>query len=327
MNKSPQIPISFGTAKFEVFVPDVFSKERQFGVPSFLIEHIRDNGKDLVIYDKVKDEVMLLNVFELFVDAVEESQPYHCYQKGSYTFHYHIFIPNTSDEIVSLLNVTERTLLKRFHWTWYNALKDTIDNGEFRNITKYVQEERKKGIEIYPNKENVFNCFQLDMNNIRGIILAQDPYSNDTAIGYALATKSYRSKSLLKIEKSLQEQFETKHLLKTDLSDWIKQGILLLNSALTVRKGESGSHSDLWKPFIRRIIERVNLLDKSIFIIAMGGKAQSFGNKILDKHCLINVEHPSRATHEERDWIHDNCFIEANLFLTKINSKEIKWIN
>ena len=225
-----------------------------------------------------------------------------------------------------MLNVTERTLLKRFHWTWYNALKDTIDSGEFRNCTKAIQEERKKGIEIFPVKENVFNCFQLDMNNIRGIILGFDPYSNDTANGWAFATKSYRSKSLIKIEQGLQEQFQTKHLLKTNLTDWIKDGVLLLNSALTVRKGEAGSHYEIWKPFIRRVIEKVNLLGKPIFIISMGSKAKWHSDKILGNHFVIDIEHPSRASFEERNWNHGNCFIEANDFLVKHNSYPIKWI-
>ncbi len=331
-----QIPLSFGTAKREVYVPDGFTKERLFGVPSYLMERLRQEDKELIIYDSKTEELMVLNVFELYVDSKDISQDYHSYQQGTYRFHYHKFIPNNDDNFKELLTKTERTLLKRFHWTWYNALKDVIDGDELRKVTKTIQEYRVKGDEIFPEKDKVFNCFKLDMNLIRVVLMAQDPYPNDNANGYAFATSNgYCPPSLRKIEDALKREYETTSKLKTDLLDWHKQGVLLLNGALTVRKGEPNSHYDLWCIFMKQVVTQINLLPKPVGVIIAGTKGHKYyGNKFnVTKHHVILVEHPAKAHLEEREWNHQNCFSDVNDFLTQgkvtfsfQDVKPIKWI-
>jgi uracil-DNA glycosylase len=156
-----------------------------------------------------------------------------------------------------------------------------------------LNEEILPNVSFYPAKEHIFRAFQMPLNKIKVVILGQDPYpSPNTAIGYAFAVNkdSKIPPSLRIIQKelfrclSVDEQQEDTFLHKEwkTLQHWTDQGVLLLNTALTVEAGEAGSHLEYWKLFIESVIRYISEKQPCIWLL-WGKKAQVFQGSICNR--------------------------------------------
>jgi uracil-DNA glycosylase len=163
---------------------------------------------------------------------------------------------------------------------------------------------------IFPEKSNIFRVFEMPLEEIRLIILGQDPYpTKDDAIGYAFATGNKRKPVSFKI---IEE--ELGHELPLDLITWRKQGVFLLNTALTVEERKPGSHISLWKSFTKRIISTIDN-DHEVGWLLMGKYAQSYAIDIKNGYKYM-VPHPASEVYSGRK----SGFLGSNVFST-INSK------
>lgn len=183
---------------------------------------------------------------------------------------------------------------------------------------------------IRPNKEDVFKAFKLTpLSEIRAVILGQDPYPHCAANGLCFSLKE----DVLEFPKSLQNifielendiGFQPYH--NPDLSRWAKQGVFLLNSSLTVREGQPGSHSDYgWRFFTQKAIELVCKQNNPVMFILWGNFAQRYADYITAPHNYICAPHPSPLS-AYRGFFGSKPFSTTNSFLQNNNRKTIDWL-
>lgn len=316
--------------KHFVYVPsDKEIEANQVSIRSTILEYCKKNNMDINIYSPLGYNLSR-TILDVYLGREMPSKHY-IYQEGGYNNYVIPLIENKHSKLtVAELTDWEKAILTRLHWSWFNLLRDEINALWFSDLlTKINGEERSKYV-VYPDKTQVFRAFETDINKIRVCILAQDPYSNDNSNGLAFATnKSQKPVSLQFIEKAIREDigYPDNYVLKNDLLHLVNQGVLLLNSSLTVRKGEPNSHAVYWEKFIQRIMETLNNLPEPIVFILMGAKAAKFKKYIGNfYHTVHEIEHPARAAYEQRPWEHDNVFNKTNKLLQLTTNREIKWI-
>lgn len=324
-----QLTLNLG--KHFVYVPsDKEVEYNQVSIRSSILEYCKKRDMDINIYSPLGYN-LVRTVMDIYTLGQEMPTRHYLYQEGAYNNYVIPLIENKMPKLVTAeITDWEKAILTRLHWSWFNHLRDEINALWFSDLlTKINGEERNKYI-VYPDKTQVFRAFETDINKIRVCILAQDPYSNDNSNGLAFATnKSQKPVSLQSIEKAIKEDlhYPDNYVLKNDLLHLVNQGVLLLNSSLTVRKGEPNSHAVYWEKFIQRIMETLNNLPEPIVFILMGAKAARFKKYIGNfYHTIYEIEHPARAAYEQRTWEHNNVFNKTNQLLKLTTNNEIKWI-
>jgi uracil-DNA glycosylase len=181
-------------------------------------------------------------------------------------------------------------------------------------------------IPIYPKREDIFRIFKMDVNKIKVVILAQDPYHTpDVADGLAFSSKISIQPSLRNIFKELQIEFPDRNynFKNGDLSKWVEnENIFLLNCSLTVEKSSPGSHMNIWKEFTNDVIKYIDKNNKECIFLLLGNFAKAKANLITNKNNIITAVHPSPFSA-------NNGFFNSGIFL-KIEDKigsQINWQN
>jgi uracil-DNA glycosylase len=228
---------------------------------------------------------------------------------------------------------------------WQSLLGDYLESPAWKRLSEAFEEEYKvHGLKIRPDKDKLFYALQLTpVDSIKVVILGQDPYhSPELAQGLAFSipktipiqSREFPS-SLRNMNKALAiEGFGS--LSHGDLSHWAKQGVLLLNSALSVRLGEANSHTQLgWKPFIETLIQKLSCNKSGLVWLLWGSHAQSLEEYIqnLEQHLILKSSHPSGlgVYKTARPFIYPgdqrSCghFTKTNAFLSEHNRAVIKW--
>jgi len=227
---------------------------------------------------------------------------------------------------------------------WQSLLDNYLQSSDWRSLSeKFAIEYQQYGDAIRPDRERIFNALHLTpVNEVKVVILGQDPYhSPGLAQGLAfsvpkdipLQSNQFPS-SLRNINKALAlEGFGS--LKSGDLSYWANQGVLLLNTALSVRLGEANSHAQLgWKPFVIEIIQKLSLQPNRVWML-WGGHAQFMEEYIHnpDQHLILKSSHPSGLgvykTQQPfiypRDQKSCGHFTKANAYLTTHQKNPIAW--
>ncbi|MCQ2976556.1 MAG: uracil-DNA glycosylase [archaeon] len=198
----------------------------------------------------------------------------------------------------------------------------------FKKIISRVNREYITKI-IYPEYPNIFNAFRLtDYDQVRVVILGQDPYHGDGeahGLSFSVREGIKRPPSLNNIFKELKDDLGI-YRTNNDLSDWGKQGVLLLNSILTVEKDKAASHKDIgWEIFTDNVIKLLNERDEPIVFILWGNYARSKKVFITNKkHYVIESNHPSPLS-ANRGFFGSKPFSKTNNFLIKNGYEPIKW--
>ncbi len=211
---------------------------------------------------------------------------------------------------------------------WDKVLNEEIHKEYFKELVKFLDEERKYKT-IYPNKIDIFKALQLtDYNDVNVVILGQDPYHGEgeaNGLCFSVNHGIQSPPSLKNIFKELKEDLNIDRT-DTDLSDWAKQGILLLNTVLTVEKKKPLSHRNKgWEIFTDKIIEILNKKDDPIIFILWGNPARS--KKVLitnKKHMIVESSHPSPFAYL-KGFKGSKPFSKTNNLLKSVNKKEINW--
>lgn len=176
---------------------------------------------------------------------------------------------------------------------------DFIDKSMLLRYRNMLMQCTLNNVPIEPSPERVFSCFKhTKAENLKVVILGQDPYFDGSATGLAFANSADRkvlSPSLKVIKDSVLSLADSKEspIFDQTLESWAKQGILLLNSALTVRRGEPGSHMKAWRPFIERLLVAISGKTNACFLL-FGKTAWSFKDCIFDNDRGVFMEyHPA----------------------------------
>lgn len=214
-----------------------------------------------------------------------------------------------------------------FNNDWDTILKEEIEKEYFSTLMNKVDNDYKTKT-IYPSRENLFKAFKYTpYSEIKVVIIGQDPYhKKDYANGlvFSVNPELNISPSLRNIFKELKTDLNIERI-NSDLSDWAKQGIFLINAILTVEEGKPLSHKKYdWEKFTDKVIEKINQKQEPVVFILLGNYAKS-KKKIItnDKHFIIESAHPSFFS-VKKFW-GNKMFSKTNEFLNKNNIKEIEW--
>ena len=210
---------------------------------------------------------------------------------------------------------------------WDNVLKDIMDEKWFCDLIEEVKKEYKTKT-IFPLEQNIFNAFiYTPFNSVKVVILGQDPYHGEKeahGLSFSVREGVKMPPSLANIFKELEDDLGVKRT-KTDLSDWAYQGVLLLNSILTVEKDKPLSHSFLnWEKFTDAVIKKLSDRGNVIFVL-WGSFARN--KKVLintQKNYIIESVHPSPLSCY-RGFFGSKPFSKVNNILKKEGLEEIKW--
>lgn len=211
------------------------------------------------------------------------------------------------------------------HSSWEHFFNEESNKEYFIKLNGIIDDEYSKCV-CYPTKENIFKAFGCDLNEIKVVILGQDPYHDGSANGLAFSTNSGKfPASLRNIANELKNEYSKDCLLSSDLTHWAEQGVLLLNTALTVREHEPNSHSKIgWSLFTDNVVKYINNIEQPIVFMLWGRKAQE--KKVLlnnSKHIILESGHPSPLS--VKKFYGNNHFLKANEFLSSNGLKEIDW--
>ena len=219
------------------------------------------------------------------------------------------------------------------HADWTALLKSEFKKPYFKKLQKFIADERKL-FTIYPQHENVFRAFELtSYADTRVVILGQDPYHGvNQANGLCFSVQSDVAipPSLKNIFKELQSDLNFKIdkeiLSHGNLEQWARQGVLMLNTTLTVRAGEAGSHQGRgWESFTDEVIRIVNDKSHPVVFVLWGASARK--KRLLinaDKHHIIESAHPSPLS-AHKGFIGSRPFTKINEALVIFGLSPIDW--
>ena len=232
---------------------------------------------------------------------------------------------------------------------WKEALEPYTSSSEsFANLQSFLEEEYTQygRDQIYPPSHQVFSALNLcPLDKVKVVILGQDPYhgpNQSTGLAFSVSKQIYKiPPSLRNIFKELDEDYgstlpfvpEIRH---GDLEGWARQGVLMLNTVLTVRRGQANSHQKKgWEDFTDEIINilRDRSESKGMVFLLWGGpaskKAQSIVGGSNDSHVIIQTSHPSPlgATKTASPFLTSKCFTRANDALVDLGEEPIDWYN
>ncbi|MDR5658832.1 uracil-DNA glycosylase [Serpentinicella sp. ANB-PHB4] len=219
--------------------------------------------------------------------------------------------------------------MKIFQNDWQPLLEEEFKKDYYQKLQKHLLEEYNQST-VYPNMEDIFNALHFTpYKHVEVVILGQDPYHGpNQAHGLSFSVKPgvTTPPSLKNIYKELESDLGFSIPSHGYLKKWSDQGVLLLNTVLTVRAGEANSHKTLgWEQFTNKVIEILNQREEPIVFILWGKNAQS-KIKILNNpnHYIIKSVHPSPLS-AHRGFFGSRPFSKANEFLTSINRQPIDW--
>ena len=214
-----------------------------------------------------------------------------------------------------------------FNNDWDEILDEEIHKEYFMKIL-YELRELYEVKTIYPEKKDIFNAFKLPYKNVKVVILGQDPYHGEgEAHGYAFSTHAKKlPPSLKNIYKELYSDLGIeKDYSNGDLTNWQDQGVMLLNTGLTVEKDKPNSHKNIgWHTFTDTVIQKLNEKDTPVVFILWGNNAKDKKKFITNsKHLVIESAHPSPFSCQ--NFFGSKPFSKTNDFLEKNNMTKINW--
>ena len=212
---------------------------------------------------------------------------------------------------------------------WDIMLQDEFDRPYFKSLENFLTEERAR-YEIYPPQEDVFNALRYSsFQDTKVVILGQDPYHEPgQAHGLCFSVNKGVTipPSLVNIYKEIENDLGIKMPGHGYLADWAKQGVLLLNTVLTVRRGQANSHKGKgWEIFTDRIVEILNQRQKPMVFILWGANAKSKTELITNKeHMVITGAHPSPLS-AWKGFFGGRYFSKANRYLEITGQEPVDW--
>lgn len=212
--------------------------------------------------------------------------------------------------------------------SWYEILRDEFDKPYFKELQNFLREEYSK-YEVYPEEKNIFNALNhVPLDRVKVVIIGQDPYHEPRqaqGLSFSVPEDVQIPPSLVNIMKEIQSDLGISCYNNGNLERWANQGVLLLNTVLTVRKGEANSHKDRgWETLTRRIIQILGERDKPIVFLLWGSYAQGFAPLIKSQHLILKAPHPSPLS-AYRGFLGCKHFSKCNNFLVNNGQEPIDW--
>ncbi|MBC7524876.1 MAG: uracil-DNA glycosylase [Flavobacterium sp.] len=222
-------------------------------------------------------------------------------------------------------------MLNHLSSSWYELLSSEFEKAYFEDLIVNIENEYKNET-CFPPQELIFKAFnKCTFQDLKVVIIGQDPYhGKGEANGLCFSVPDD-----VKIPPSLRNIFreissDLNAILEPssgNLTFWANQGVLLLNSTLTVRENQAASHQKLgWEIFTDAIIKKISDDKKNIVFLLWGNYAIKKGKKIdTEKHLVLQSGHPSPLSANQGKWFGNSHFSKTNLYLKSVNKKQIEW--
>jgi uracil-DNA glycosylase len=217
------------------------------------------------------------------------------------------------------------------HPSWLAVLEEEFGKPYMVKLKHFLHQEKESGQIVYPKNADIFNAFNTThFEDVKVVILGQDPYPGAHQ-AHGLSFSVQKGIAVPRSLKNIYKELETdipgfKTPAHGNLEEWAKQGVLLLNSTLTVRAGDSASHQKKgWEEFTDEVIKTISDKKEGIVFILWGNFAQSKAVLIDEKkHFIIRSAHPSPFS-AERGFFGSKPFSKTNEILRKEGKAEIDW--
>lgn len=212
---------------------------------------------------------------------------------------------------------------------WAEVLQEEFHKPYYKELQTFIQKEYETQT-VYPKKEHVFQAFHYTpYEKVKVVILGQDPYHNENqahGLCFSVQPTVAIPPSLVNIYKELKEDIGCEIPNHGYLESWAKQGVLMLNTVLTVRAHEAFSHTQKgWEQFTDTVIRAVNQIDRPVVYLLWGKPAQK--KKIMltnPKHLILEAPHPSPLS-SYRGFFGCKHFSKSNDFLLSQGVEAIQW--
>lgn len=214
--------------------------------------------------------------------------------------------------------------------SWKKILTSQIQSSYFKELQRFLDTEKKEDKIIYPPEESIFEAFaHTPFDKVKVVIIGQDPYHGEGqahGLSFSVRRGVKTPPSLVNIYKELKTDLGLDIPTHGNLTDWAKQGVLLLNNVLTVEHSKAGSHQKRgWENFTSEIIDQLNDKRENLVFILWGSPAQKKAKNVNEeKHFIIKSPHPSPLA-AYRGFFGSKPFSKANNYLKQKNIKEIDW--
>lgn len=214
--------------------------------------------------------------------------------------------------------------------SWSSFLSGPWTSEGMKSLKAFIKIEKADGKVIYPEEKNIFRALELTpLERVKVVILGQDPYHGENqaqGLAFSVPNELKLPPSLRNIYKELADDLGGILKEKGDLTSWAKQGVLLLNTCLTVESGKAGSHHEKgWESFTDKILSVVNEKKEHVVFILWGAPAQK-KQKLIDetRHLILTAPHPSPLS-SYRGFFGSKPFSKANEYLRQKGISPIDW--
>lgn len=215
---------------------------------------------------------------------------------------------------------------------WQAILSEEIAKPYFNDLMANVEEEYKNNI-CFPPIDLIFSALNhCTFQDIKVVIIGQDPYhgvGEANGLSFSVNDNIKIPPSLRNIYRELNTDFDSVFMPTSgNLESWAKQGVLLLNASLTVRKDTPNSHKHLkWNFFTDAVIQAISDKKENVVFLLWGAFAQKKGRKIdTVKHLVLESGHPSPMSANQGKWFGNKHFTKTNVFLKSKEIPEIEWL-
>ncbi len=214
--------------------------------------------------------------------------------------------------------------------SWKDKLLPEFEQPYMQSLRQFLLKEKQQGKVIYPPADKMFAAFELTpFDNVSVVILGQDPYHGPRqahGLCFSVQKGIQQPPSLQNIFKELQDDLGVTPPNHGCLDSWAKQGVLLLNSVLSVQQSQAASHQGQgWERFTDQVIHQLNQKRDNLVFMLWGSYAQRKGQFIdRQRHCVLESTHPSPLS-AHRGFLGCRHFSKANDYLSAHNKKPIDW--
>lgn len=215
--------------------------------------------------------------------------------------------------------------------TWHDVIGAEKEQPYFRDTLSFVAQARQTGKIVYPPQSDVFNAFRFtEFSDVKVVILGQDPYHGPNqahGLSFSVRPGIPAPPSLVNIYKELHNDIPGFTIPSHGyLKSWTDQGVLLLNTVLTVERGQAHSHAHLgWETFTDKVVAAINQHQSGVVFLLWGSHAQKKGN-IIDRqrHFVLKAPHPSPLS-AHRGFLGCRHFSQTNTLLSQQQKHPINW--